>query len=195
MRYKVGAEQLQQVPSLVHRPDTVFQAARTAPAPPTPSAPPPARSPAGSRPIGSRCWPRLGDRLLYPEGPRLLRRSHPSALGVMGQAPAGACPRWPSRHRRAPGSQPDRGFPHRSMRSAAGVRLWLHPCMSGRGRAGWYQPARRSSSQPATAVRLAAAAPSRLVGMPATLGIGCGGCGGSSTPVPGTSGATRNGAQ
>jgi hypothetical protein len=25
MRYKVGAEQLQQVPSLVHRPDTVFQ--------------------------------------------------------------------------------------------------------------------------------------------------------------------------
>ena len=54
------------------------------------------------------------------------------------------------------------------------------------------QPARRSSSQPATAVRLVAAAPSRLVGTPATLGIGCGG---SSTPVPGTSGATQNGAQ
>jgi hypothetical protein len=35
MRYKVGAEQLQQVPSLVHRPDTVFQAARTAPVGPT----------------------------------------------------------------------------------------------------------------------------------------------------------------
>jgi hypothetical protein len=31
MRYKVGAEQLQQVPSLVHRPDTVFRATRTAP--------------------------------------------------------------------------------------------------------------------------------------------------------------------
>jgi hypothetical protein len=35
MRYKIGAEQLQQVPSLVHRPDTVFRAARTAPAGPT----------------------------------------------------------------------------------------------------------------------------------------------------------------
>ena len=31
VRSKVGAEQFQQVPSLVHRPDTVFQAARTAP--------------------------------------------------------------------------------------------------------------------------------------------------------------------
>jgi hypothetical protein len=30
VRYKVGAKQLQQVPSLVHRPDTVFRAARTA---------------------------------------------------------------------------------------------------------------------------------------------------------------------
>jgi hypothetical protein len=35
MRYKVGAEQLQQVPSLLHRPDTVFRAARTAPVGPT----------------------------------------------------------------------------------------------------------------------------------------------------------------
>jgi hypothetical protein len=35
MRYKVGAEQLQQVPSLVHRPDTVFRVARTAPIGPT----------------------------------------------------------------------------------------------------------------------------------------------------------------
>jgi hypothetical protein len=35
MRYKVGAEQLQYVPSLVHRPDTVFRAARTAPVGPT----------------------------------------------------------------------------------------------------------------------------------------------------------------
>jgi hypothetical protein len=31
MRYKVGAEQLQQVPSLAYRPNTVFRAARTAP--------------------------------------------------------------------------------------------------------------------------------------------------------------------
>jgi hypothetical protein len=35
MRYKVGAEQLQRVPSLTHRPDGVFRAARTAPVGPT----------------------------------------------------------------------------------------------------------------------------------------------------------------
>ena len=31
MRYKVGAERLQQVPSLAHRPDEVFRVAGTAP--------------------------------------------------------------------------------------------------------------------------------------------------------------------
>jgi hypothetical protein len=35
MRYKVGAEQLQPAPSLVHRPNTVFQVGRTAPVGPT----------------------------------------------------------------------------------------------------------------------------------------------------------------
>jgi hypothetical protein len=35
MRYKVGAEQLQQVPSLAHRPDGGFRVARTAPVGPT----------------------------------------------------------------------------------------------------------------------------------------------------------------
>jgi len=35
MRYKIGAEQLHQVPSLVHRPDTTFRVARTAPVGPT----------------------------------------------------------------------------------------------------------------------------------------------------------------
>jgi hypothetical protein len=35
MRYRVGAEQLQQVPSLAHRPDGVFRVARTAPVGPT----------------------------------------------------------------------------------------------------------------------------------------------------------------
>jgi hypothetical protein len=35
MRYKVGAEQLQRAPSLAHRPDGVFQVARTAPVGPT----------------------------------------------------------------------------------------------------------------------------------------------------------------
>ena len=35
MRYKIGAEQLQQVPSLAHRPDGTFRVARTAPVGPT----------------------------------------------------------------------------------------------------------------------------------------------------------------
>jgi len=35
MRYKIGAEQLQQLPSLAHRPDGVFRMARTAPVGPT----------------------------------------------------------------------------------------------------------------------------------------------------------------
>ncbi len=35
MRYKVGAERLERVPSLAHRPDGVFRAARTAPVGPT----------------------------------------------------------------------------------------------------------------------------------------------------------------
>jgi hypothetical protein len=35
MRYKVGAEQLEQVPSLAHRSDGTFRAARTAPVGPT----------------------------------------------------------------------------------------------------------------------------------------------------------------
>ena len=35
MRYKLGAEQIRQVPSLVHRPTGVFRAARTAPVGPT----------------------------------------------------------------------------------------------------------------------------------------------------------------
>ena len=35
MRYKVGAQQLQQVPTLVHRPDTAFRARRVAPVGPT----------------------------------------------------------------------------------------------------------------------------------------------------------------
>jgi hypothetical protein len=35
MRYKVGAEQLEQVPSLAHPPDGAFRSARTAPVGPT----------------------------------------------------------------------------------------------------------------------------------------------------------------
>jgi hypothetical protein len=35
MCYRVGAEQLQQVPSLAYRPDGVFRVARTAPTGPT----------------------------------------------------------------------------------------------------------------------------------------------------------------
>jgi hypothetical protein len=35
MRYKIGAEQLEQVPSMAHRPGGTFSAARTAPVGPT----------------------------------------------------------------------------------------------------------------------------------------------------------------
>jgi hypothetical protein len=35
MQYKVGAEHLERVPSLAHRPDGVFRVARTAPVGPT----------------------------------------------------------------------------------------------------------------------------------------------------------------
>jgi hypothetical protein len=35
MRYRLGAEQIRQVPSLVHRPNGVFRLARTAPVGPT----------------------------------------------------------------------------------------------------------------------------------------------------------------
>jgi hypothetical protein len=35
MRYKIGAEQLERVPSLAHRPNGIFRAARTAPVGPT----------------------------------------------------------------------------------------------------------------------------------------------------------------
>src|SRR5271165_5889469 len=51
---------------------------------------------------------------------------------------------------------------------------------------------RRSMRKPAAAAALVAAAPNRLVGTPASRGTGCGA---SSTAVPGTNGATKNGAQ
>jgi hypothetical protein len=35
MRYKIGAEQLKQAPSLAHRPDGAFRSARTTPVGPT----------------------------------------------------------------------------------------------------------------------------------------------------------------
>src|SRR5947207_9980150 len=47
-------------------------------------------------------------------------------------------------------------------------------------------------NQPAAAVAVVAAAPSKLTGTPATRSTGCGG---SSTAVPGTSGARKNGTQ
>jgi hypothetical protein len=50
---------------------------------------------------------------------------------------------------------------------------------------------RRSMNYPAAAVAVVAAAPSRLVGTPARRGTGSGG---SSTAVPGTRGARKNGA-
>jgi hypothetical protein len=58
--------------------------------------------------------------------------------------------------------------------------------------AAWNPVDRRSMNQPAAAVAVVAAAPSRLTGTPATRLTGYGG---SSTAVPGTAGARRNGAQ
>ena len=61
MRYKVGAEQLQQVPTLVHRPDTAFRASRTAPAGPTHAVSTRTGEAAcGSRSTGWRCWIKIG---------------------------------------------------------------------------------------------------------------------------------------
>jgi hypothetical protein len=72
MRYKVGAEQMEQVPSLAHRPEG--SAGRPGPlrsAPPMRWTPPPARSHAGSRVTGWTCWTRTGKR-------RSLSRSAPA---------------------------------------------------------------------------------------------------------------------
>ena len=71
-----------------------------------------------------------------------------------------------------------------SRRSPAGPILAGHPLSTAADR--------RSMSQPAAAVAVVAAAPSKLTGTPATRATGCGG---SSTAVPGTSGARKNGAQ
>jgi len=60
------------------------------------------------------------------------------------------------------------------------------------GQAAWSWVDRRSMNQPAAAVAVVAAAPSRLTGRPATRWTGYGG---SSIAVPGTSGARKNGAQ
>jgi len=67
MRYKVGAEQLEQVPSLAHRPDGVFRSA----GPPRSAQPMrwtrrPVPSPAGARSTGSTCWTTTGKRRSLP---------------------------------------------------------------------------------------------------------------------------------
>ena len=78
MRYKVGAEQLQQVPSLVHRPDTVFRVARTAAVGPTHAV----CAATGAAACGIKADQLqvldqdLGSSLLCREVPGLLRRSH-----------------------------------------------------------------------------------------------------------------------
>jgi hypothetical protein len=162
-------------------------------APPTPSVPLRALSPAGSRPIDSRCWTKTGKPpALSRSAPAALPQSSPRASrrGTRQRTQVRAGPVAVVEHR-VPASQSVRIKVGRK-NDAACVRFRLNPSRSGHDQAAWCQPERRSSSQPATAVRLVAAAPSRLVGTPATLGIGCGG---SSTPAPRTSGATQNGAQ
>jgi hypothetical protein len=68
MRYKVGAEQLRKVPTLLHRPDTAFRASRTAPAGPTHAVSTRTGEAAcGSGPTGSRCWIKIGKRPFFVE--------------------------------------------------------------------------------------------------------------------------------
>jgi hypothetical protein len=149
VRYKVGAEQLQQVPSLVHRPDTVFQAARTAPVgPPALSAPPPARSPAGSRPIGSRCWTKTGR-------PTALARSAPAASPLSSPS---ARRYWTSRQRApvraGPVPSSSTGIPTgQRVPSEVGEECSRRPVMAApvhvRSRSGWLVSVGTSIQQPA----------------------------------------------
>src|SRR5215213_1399900 len=60
-RYKVGAKQLQQVPTLIHRPDTAFSAGRVAPAGPTHAVSTRTGETAcGIKAEGWRCWTKIG---------------------------------------------------------------------------------------------------------------------------------------
>jgi hypothetical protein len=61
MRYKVGAEQLEEIPSLAHRPDGVFRSARTAPVGPTHAVHAATSMVAcGYASTGWRCWTKTG---------------------------------------------------------------------------------------------------------------------------------------
>jgi ketosteroid isomerase-like protein len=97
MRYKVGAEQLQQVPSLAHRPDGVFRVARTAPVGPTHAV----------CAVTARSWPHGGPGgasalLARPQtGKCDVTHARPYAFRISAQTD------WPERHRRTMESMND----------------------------------------------------------------------------------------
>jgi hypothetical protein len=63
MRYKVGAEHLEQIPSLAHRPDGVFRSATTAPVGPTHAVDATTGAVAcGIKGHRRKCWSRTGKR-------------------------------------------------------------------------------------------------------------------------------------
>jgi hypothetical protein len=98
MRYKVGAEQLEQVPPLAHRPDGVFRSARTAlSAQPMRWTPRPAPPPAGED-RGQDVLDQDGEEAFFVEKlPWLFRGRRRPELGVACQELAGQCPRRPDR--------------------------------------------------------------------------------------------------
>ena len=110
MRYKVGAEQVEHVPSLAHRPDGVFRVARTAPVGPThavDAATRRGRLRDQDRRAG-RAGPRLGRSVLRREVPWLFRGRGRPELALVGRELAGQGPRWPDRpSQRHPGAEPD----------------------------------------------------------------------------------------
>ena len=114
MRYKVGAEQLEQVPSLAHRPDGVFRSARTAPVGPTHAV----DSTTGAVACGSQVHRRDvldhdWEAAFFAEKcPWLFRRRRRPRQGVTSSS-AGERPRradLPTQ--RHPGSEPDALQPH-----------------------------------------------------------------------------------
>jgi hypothetical protein len=92
--------------------------------------------------------PRLGDRLLWPEVPRLLRRCRPPALGVIGQAASGrlsALAQSPSSSTGIPTGQ--------KVPSEVGEECSRRPVMAApvhvRWRSGWLVSVGTSIQQPA----------------------------------------------
>jgi len=137
MRYMVGAEQLQQVPSLAHRPDGVFRVARTAPVGPTHAVCAVTRRhrmwDQGRRPRGAERG--LGSGLLCREVRRLFRHRSRSRERVAAQ-----------RYRRASATEWPGARATEFLAFALAGRSWRSA--SGSGHVQWWAPARTSRSRP-----------------------------------------------